>query len=112
MALVLMNDPTYVEAARALAERMMTEAGEDASERASLGFLLATGRRPETSELNVLVEIQADQQRVFLNSPDAARKLLGVGDSRSPADLDPVELAAWTAVASMVLNLDETITKR
>ena len=111
MALVLMNDPTYVEAARALAERMMTEAGEDASERASLGFLLATGRRPETSELNVLVEVQAEQQRVFVNSPEAARKLLGVGDSRPSDDLDPVQLAAWTAVASMVLNLDETITK-
>ncbi len=110
-ALVLMNDPTYVEAARALAQRMMSESGPGSRERIAFAFRLATGRRPNDAEHIVLRELFEAQRDEYQSDEEQALALLGVGESKRDESLDAVELAAWTTVASIILNLDETITK-
>jgi hypothetical protein len=110
-ALVLLNDPTYVEAARKLAERVMMEAPNNLNDRLTLLFRLTAGRRPNEAELAVLQSTLEDQQRRFRSNPSAAHTLLQVGESSRNDHLDPIELAAWANVSSVMLNLDETITK-
>jgi hypothetical protein len=109
-ALVLMNDPTYLEASRKLAERLMLEAS-CVEERIRLAFRLATARLPKPAELAVLGKIFEKQLAVYHKDGDAALKLLSVGESKRNETLDVAELAAWTTVASVILNLDETVTK-
>ena len=111
-ALVLMNDPTYVEAARALAERALLEGGKDRDRRLTFAFRLATARQPSAPELRLLKELLAAQLAHFRAQPKAALDLLSVGESKRKAQLDDAELAAWTTVASTILNLDETITNQ
>ena len=110
-ALVMLNDPTYVEAARALAGRTLREGG--ASESGRLEFLwrlvLARAARPE--EVRVLAAFHRQQAEHYAVNPAAAEALLGVGAAPVPKDLDRTQLAAWTAVARAVLNLHETITR-
>jgi hypothetical protein len=110
-ALVLMNDPTYVEAARFLAARMIAEGGTAPVARIQYAFRLATGRIPDSQETAVLVEAANEALADFRQHRDEAAALLTVGASKSNQSPDPQELAAWTTVASMILNLDETITK-
>ena len=110
-ALVLLNDPTYVEAARILAERMMTQGGATPAERIRFAFRLATARPPTERETAVLTELFQKQKIRYAASRDEALKLLGNGETKRNAALDPAELAAWTNVASTILNLDETVTK-
>jgi hypothetical protein len=110
-ALVLLNDPTYVEAARKLAERMMTEAGPEPTDRITLAFRLATARTPRGAELAVLQRLHDRQLATYRKDPKAALKLLSVGESNRDETLDPADLAAWTMVASTILNLDETVNK-
>jgi hypothetical protein len=110
-ALVLLNDPTYVEASRKLAERMLSEAGNSADERITFAFRLATARKPTAKELAVLRQIADDQLARFRRDKSAAEKLLSVGESPRNEALDASELAAWTTVASVILNLDETLTR-
>jgi hypothetical protein len=110
-ALVLMNDPTYVEAARALAARTLAEAGRDPKARVRYAFRLATAREPDPQEITVL-QAQARQELAhYRRNREAAQKLLAVGESPVNPKLNPAELAAWTMVTSTILNLDETITK-
>jgi hypothetical protein len=110
-ALVLLNDPTYVEAARKLAERIVTEAGPDPADRIALAFRLATARKPRAAELAVLQNLHDQQLATYRNDPKAALKLLSVGESPRNESIDPAELAAWSMVASTILNLDETVNK-
>jgi hypothetical protein len=110
-ALILMNDPTYIEAARALAQRTLAEAGKDPDQRIDFAFRLATARRPEPREREVLLQIAEQELSDYRHDKEAALKLLAVGESKSGPKLNPSELAAWTTVASAILNLDETITK-
>jgi len=110
-ALALMNDPTFVEAARALAQRAMTEGGKDTARRIRYAFRLATARYPSPAEQQVLAELARRQLAHYRRDKEAARKLLAVGESRFDQKLDAGELAAWTTVASTILNMDETITK-
>jgi Protein of unknown function (DUF1553)/Protein of unknown function (DUF1549)/Planctomycete cytochrome C/Concanavalin A-like lectin/glucanases superfamily len=110
-ALVLLNDPTYVEAARALAQRMMKEGDSSPVDRVDFAFRLATARLPSPAEREVLVGSYNEQLQDFRTHRDDAAKLVAVGASKYDSRLDPSELAAWTTVASMILNLDETITK-
>ena len=110
-ALALMNDPTFVEAARHLAGRMMREAGSLPADRIRRGFRIATGRRPTEEEAGVLARIYDEQWPVYRADMPAARDLLNVGSSPVDASLDAAELAALTTVANVILSLDETITK-
>jgi hypothetical protein len=109
-ALVLMNDPTYVEAARKLAERLLTEAATPA-DRIALAFRLLTARRPKPGEAAVLARVFAAQLAAYRQDRQAALKLLRVGESPRNEKLDVAELAAWTTVASVILNLDETVNR-
>ncbi|HUQ93270.1 MAG TPA: DUF1553 domain-containing protein [Bryobacteraceae bacterium] len=108
-ALVLMNDPTYIEAARALAQKVISE-NRDAGARIKAAFRLASARTPSSQELKLLSSLAARQQTAYRKDPESARRLLRVGASKA-AHADPVELAAWTTVTSVILNLDEVITK-
>lgn len=110
-ALNLMNDPTYVEASRLLAQRMMREGGTAPETRIRRGFRLVTGREPRRAELKVLVAGWQRMEASFRDDRSGAESLLAVGETKADPALDPVELAAYTAVASTLLNLDETITK-
>jgi hypothetical protein len=110
-ALTVLNDVTFVEASRVLAERVMTEAGLSPDRRIALAFRLATARTPTPAELEVLVAgYHAHLDRYRLN-PAAADKLVSVGQRPRNNDLDSVELAANTAIAALILNLDEVVTK-
>jgi hypothetical protein len=111
-ALALLNDPTYVEAARSLAERVLREPVPDDGKRIALAFRLATARTPGRAETGVLRDLLRAQRQVYSVDRQAARKLVGVGESKHDDRLDVAELAAWTTVASTILNLDETITKQ
>jgi hypothetical protein len=108
-ALVLLNDPTYVEAARKLAERVLREADPVAEARATLAFRLCLARPPKPAELDVLLELLRDQQQTYREQPQAALDLLSVGESPRDASLDPAELAAWAVVCTTILNLDEAV---
>jgi hypothetical protein len=110
-ALTLMNDQTFVEAARVLAERMMRDGGQSVDERIAYGFRRATARAPNAVEAKVLHD-GFDRRLVhFRGAVEEARKFIAVGDSKLDAALDPSELAAYATTASIILNLDETITK-
>lgn len=109
-ALVLLNDPTYIEASRKFAERLLHRGDSDA-ERLRWAFRLATARAPSARELAVLQRVLDDQRAHYRADRTAAEQLLANGESpRNPA-LDAAELAAWTMLASTILNLDETVTK-
>ncbi|MBI1762230.1 MAG: DUF1553 domain-containing protein [Acidobacteria bacterium] len=110
-ALVTLNDPTYIEAARVLAARVLRDGGKDASSRIALLFRLATARKPSLQEAKVLRELLTQQLALYRGNVAAAEKLLTVGESTVDEKLERAELAAWTVVASTILNLDETITK-
>ena len=111
-ALALLNDPTYVEAARALAGRILREGGKDTGQRIALGFRLATARKPGPQDVNLIRGLLHNGLEQYRSHPEQADKLLAVGDSKLDARLNKAELAAWTTVASVLLNLDETITKQ
>src|SRR5207302_3756630 len=110
-ALVLLNETTFVEAARKLAERTMTEGGATPADRIAFAFRLATARLPSDRERDVLRRLFEAQAEKYRKDPAAAKKLLAVGESPRNEKLDAAELAAWTAVANAVLNLDETLTR-
>lgn len=110
-ALDLLNDPQYVEAARALAQRVLLEGGPNAEARLRYAFRLATGRLPGANEVQELRAVLEQQTADFRKNAEAAKKFLAVGGFKPKAELDPAELAAWATIASMILNLDETVTK-
>jgi hypothetical protein len=110
-ALVLLNDPTYLEAARKLAERMM-HAEKTAEERLAFGFTCAIARRPDEREQRILLNLQRDALERYTKDNEAAKKLLSVGEAPRDPKLNEAELAAWATLASVILNLDETVSKR
>jgi len=111
-ALNLMNDVTYVESARMLAQRMLNEGGASADDRITLGFRLAAGRVPEDGERQVLLRSLESQLAYFKNDPEAAAGLLAVGEKSHDPGLEAEELAAYAVMGSLILNLDEVITKQ
>lgn len=110
-ALVLMNDPTFVEAARVLAQRILLEGEEDPSARLNHAFRLVIARHPTSNETRVLLSLYREQCAKFREDPEAARRLLNIGESPRDPSLEATEHAAWTIVTSTILNLDEAITK-
>ena len=110
-ALTLLNDPTFVEASRVFASRVLTEAGDTTDARLDFVFQQALSRNPDELERSVLTELLNRSRADLQEHPDAATALLDVGLAPHHDDLDPIELAAWTSVTRSVLNLNETITR-
>lgn len=110
-ALVLLNDPQFVETSRLIAQRMIIEGGSSAKERIRFAFRLATSRQPTVEELSLLSALLEDQYQVFETTPERARSLLLVGEQSNESSLDLVELAAYTVVANSIMNLAESIFK-
>jgi hypothetical protein len=110
-ALTLMNDVTFVEAARMLAQRVMSEDGSTAQDRLTLAFRLVTGRSPRSAELDILLRGLGEYLAGFRANPDAARALVSAGEFPRNETLDICEQAAFAAVAGLILNLDEVVTK-
>lgn len=108
-SLVLMNDPVYVEAARAFAQRILHEGGSDPAARLAYAWRVALSRPPSDRELAILQKTLDVQLATYTADPKAAAALTAIGDLPKPADADTGELAAWTAVANVILNLNETI---
>lgn len=110
-ALVLLNDPTYVEASRALAARILQEGGRDTKTRLIWAWRQVLDRAPRADEVETLEPLFAGRLEEFRADPTAAEALLKIGKAPLPPDLDPAELAAWTSIARVILNLHETITR-
>ena len=110
-ALVLLNDPSFVEAARALAARVLTSAPNDDLERIQWAWKQVLGREPDPAEANVLANLLNKHRAQYTKNKKAAEAILTVGISPRPKDLDATELAAWTSVSRVLLNLNETITR-
>ena len=110
-ALVTLNDVQYVEAARHLAERMIAHAGSRVQDSISWGFRLATSRAIKERELVVLLGVYQDCEANYREDVEAAGKLLSTGASPRDEALDVAEHAALTIVASIILNLDETLSR-
>jgi len=117
-ALTTLNDPTFFEAARALAVRVRKEAGPDAAARAAFAFRLCLSRKPKPDELNRVLAFYSQQFEHHKNDPKAAMEVVGAEKPKvastvpAPSSQPDPDLAAWTMVSNVLLNLDETITKQ
>ncbi len=109
-ALALMNDVQQFEAARAFAQRLLLSPGSDAA-RLALAFRSVTARVPEPAEQDLLAQHLAAQREHYHRHPEAAAQVIRNGESRADPSLPAVEFAAWTMVANLLLNLDETVTR-
>ncbi|HIE98234.1 MAG TPA: DUF1553 domain-containing protein [Planctomycetes bacterium] len=110
-ALLLMNDPQYVECARGLAEQSFSESGPTPAERAKWMLQQAVLRQPSDAEVQGLVVDYKANLADYKADPESAKRLLEVGETKARADIVPEELAAWTMVGNLILNLDEVINK-
>jgi mono/diheme cytochrome c family protein len=109
-ALATLNDPQFVEASRALAERLLSRP-LDSENRIRLAMRLATARTPQADEVRILQQILEQQVADYRKDPAKAKELLATGSLRPNPSLDACELAAWTTLAGLILNLDETLNK-
>ena len=109
-ALLLLNDVQFFECARGLATRILAQAGTD-TQRLIHGFRLVTSRRPDAQELAILARTLQQHRAEYRAHPEAAKKLLAIGEAPQGPDLDLSEHAAWTVLSNLLLNLDETVTK-
>ncbi|MEZ6055198.1 MAG: DUF1553 domain-containing protein [Planctomycetaceae bacterium] len=110
-AFVTLNDPVYVEAAQGLARRIQSQPG-DVSAQLSWGFRLCLSREPSEIERNRLVQLYTESRAKLAENPAQSEKLATDPLGPVPDGVDPVDLAAWTVVCNVLLNLDETLMKR
>ncbi|MBM4077523.1 MAG: DUF1553 domain-containing protein [Planctomycetes bacterium] len=110
-ALVLLNDPTYIEAARQLAEQSIKSSNGDPKQLVEAAFRRVVARKPSEAESRSLLKTYQRQLERFISNTDSAEKLLTIGESTTDSSASKTELAAWTTVMSVILNLDEAITK-
>jgi hypothetical protein len=110
-ALTTLNDAVFQEAAQALALRVWKNGGSNDRERAIYAFRLCTGRAPKPSELKPLLELVQEQSNYFENRTAAAVQVSASDIKNPPPDVNLHKVAAWSVVARVLLNLDETITK-
>ena len=110
-ALVVLNDPQYVEAARQFAQRVLLEGGATDAARISFAYRAATGVEPKPAVLRILTTALVRERKTFSGHTDRAEQLLKVGEFLRDARLDAAEHAAWTIITSMILNLDATLTR-
>jgi hypothetical protein len=111
-ALDLLNDPTYIEAARVLAEHAMKEGGAAPADRIAYAFRRATCRMPTSQEIQILLDGFNKRLQEFQQNAPAATKLIAVGATPADPKLNPSELAAYTMTCRIVLNLDEMVTRQ
>jgi hypothetical protein len=111
-ALNLLNDPTFVEAARFLGQRMLKEGGKTRAEQSAWAFRIVASRSATEKEAAVLTKLFGEEAAMFTANPKDAEKLLAVGDSRNDATLNKTELAAATNVALTILNHDAAVMRR
>lgn len=110
-AFVTLNEKGFIEAARYLAQRVMTEGGSDLDQRIRYAFRIVVARPPSPAETAILAQVHSDLFQTYQNDLQGALDLLATGDAKRPEKLNQLDLAAWTGVANMLLNLDESITK-
>jgi hypothetical protein len=110
-ALVLLNDPTYVEAARGFGLRILREGGTEAAQRATWAWRQALARDPDAEELEALIDLQAKMKADYQADASAAAAFLQVGQLPVPEGVERAELASWTQVARTIINLHESITR-
>jgi hypothetical protein len=110
-ALATLDDDTYVEAARAMAGRVLARADASPDSRVAEAFQLTLARKPNVRELELLVRGLQRLKSEFAADPASAKKFLSVGESRNADNLDPIEHAAYASLCLEILNLDETLTK-
>ncbi len=110
-ALQLMNDVQHFEAARAFAQRLLTEGGATPADRITYGYRLALTRRPAPGEAAIVQSLLDKELARYQQNPEAAAKAIRTGESPPQAGLPEPELAAYTLVANLLLNLDETVTR-
>jgi hypothetical protein len=108
--LVLLNDPTYIEAARSFAELIARQPGDDPA-RLEYAFYRALSRSPTDPEKEVMTGLYRSHLEQFRSQVESAKELLGVGSRPAANDIDVAELAAWTSVARALMNLHEFITR-
>jgi hypothetical protein len=111
-ALVLLDDPQFIEAARVLAEQLVRQCGQDLPACIIRGFRLATGRLPKPREQAILGQLYEEQLKHFESEPSAAEQYLKIGEHVSDSTLPPQQLAATAVLASALMNLDEFVTER
>ena len=110
-ALQLMNDVQHVEAARNLAQRILNVGGADDNARIRWAWRVVTARQPDAAEAKIIASVLAGHRDRFAEDAEAAKKLIAFGESKADPKLKPVDLAAWTLVANLLLNLDEVVNK-
>ena len=111
-ALLMLNDPSYVEAARAYAERILSE-GDTMSEpeRLEALFSRALTRKPSREEIKILTQLRQQQFSYYQDAPEEAKSLIQIGDRPSSTEIDPIELASYVSVTRAIFNMHEFITR-
>ncbi|MEM8892778.1 MAG: DUF1553 domain-containing protein, partial [Bacteroidota bacterium] len=110
-ALVMLNDPQFIEASRLIAERMLREGGSNDQDRIAFAFRLATSRAASTKELDLLQDLLEERKEEFGKAPQKATAYLNIGEYPDSGEFDHTELAAYAQVANAILNLTESIQK-
>jgi hypothetical protein len=110
-ALALLNDPQFVEASRGFGYRILCHEAPDDRARLAYAFRLATARNASSEELETLMEVLENQEADFAKNSSAAEEFLSIGEWKPTSEPNRAKLAAWTTGASIILNLDETVTK-
>jgi hypothetical protein len=110
-AMVLLNDPSFVEAARVFGERIIRDGGKGNKERLEFAYRLALSRIPDERERSIMGKLFTLAEKEYKSHPTAAKELISAGQSPVPSDLDPAEHATWTTIARAILNLSETYTR-
>ena len=110
-AFVTLNDPVYVEISQALGHRIVTEGGNTVESRVAFGLRLATGQQPATAQQQVLTELFETELQHYRKHTMAARQLASTPPNAISADADTATMAAWTVVANVLLNLDQSLTR-
>ena len=110
-ALVLLNDPQFVEAAKMFAQKILRDGGETTEQRITFAFQQALARDPTTEEVTVLSRLMESELSEFQSHPDKAKQLLEVGEKKTNPEFEKTTLAAWTVLTNLIFNLDEFITR-
>lgn len=110
-ALNLMNDVQYFEAARHFAENLLKQKDTSTDSRLTSAFRQVTGRRPSAQEADIMLQALNSHRAAYKSRPEEAAQVISYGDSKADASLDPAELASWTMVTNLLLNLDEAVNK-